>query len=175
MVSYACSSRRSSALITAAAPPPAATVWLRMGETLEITATRSSGCVSATAMAARRPAPPPPTTSTSQATASMRYQATARVGAYERADRCGRPLEWSVRATNGCPETGTRDIATPAVGRSITGRRNRRAVCASGEALSTPFSRCALLRGMQPILTDLDALDPPEAEQELDLVYGRIG
>src|SRR5712691_3039444 len=42
-----------------------------MGYTLEITATRSFGCVSATAMTARRPAPPPPTTSTSQAKRSM--------------------------------------------------------------------------------------------------------
>jgi len=28
---------------------------------------------------------------------------------------------------------------------------------------------------MQPILADLDPLDPSEAEQELDLIHGRIG
>src|SRR5262245_1196333 len=52
--------------MTAAAPPSAETVWLRIGYTLEITATLSCGLPSATAIAARRPAPPPPTTSTSQ-------------------------------------------------------------------------------------------------------------
>src|SRR5712692_6555277 len=43
-----------------------------MGYTLEITATRSLGCVSATAMAARSPAPPPPTTSTSHVDRSIK-------------------------------------------------------------------------------------------------------
>src|SRR5437667_12342127 len=60
--------------MTAAAPPSAETVWLRMGYTLEITATRSLGLVSTAAMAARRPAPPPPTMSTSQEEISMRAQ-----------------------------------------------------------------------------------------------------
>src|SRR5437667_10044497 len=58
--------------MTAAAPPSAETVWLRMGYTLEITATRSFGLVSIAAMAARRPAPPPPTMSTSQEEISMK-------------------------------------------------------------------------------------------------------
>src|SRR3954449_9029753 len=51
--------------MTPAAPPSADTVWLRIGYTLEITATLSRGLVSAMAMAARRPAPPPPTIRTS--------------------------------------------------------------------------------------------------------------
>ena len=49
----------------AAAPPSAETVWLRIGYTLETTATFSLGLVSAMAIAARRPAPPPPTSTTS--------------------------------------------------------------------------------------------------------------
>src|SRR5262245_51574242 len=57
--------------MTAAAPPSAETVWLRIGYTLEITATLSCGLASATAIAARNPAPPPPTTSTSQLKRSM--------------------------------------------------------------------------------------------------------
>src|SRR6266487_1191151 len=64
-VSYACSSRLSSGRIAAAAPPSAETVWLRIGYTLETTATLSRGSASATAMAARKPAPPPPTMTTS--------------------------------------------------------------------------------------------------------------
>src|SRR5437867_12774208 len=60
--------------MTAAAPPSAETVWLRMGYTLEITATLSLGLVSTAAMAARSPAPPPPTISTSQEEISMRAQ-----------------------------------------------------------------------------------------------------
>src|SRR5215470_13389855 len=51
--------------MTPAAPPSAATVWLRIGYTLDRTATLSDGSVSATAMAARKPAPPAPTITTS--------------------------------------------------------------------------------------------------------------
>src|SRR6266540_1734673 len=48
-VSYACSSRLSSAAITPAAPPSADTVWLRIGYTLDTTATSSRVSASATA------------------------------------------------------------------------------------------------------------------------------
>src|SRR5260370_20354186 len=51
--------------MTAAAPPSAETVGLRMGYTLETTATLNLGLNSETAIAARRPAPPPPTNRTS--------------------------------------------------------------------------------------------------------------
>src|SRR3954467_12689419 len=51
--------------MTPAAPPSADTVWLRIGYTLDTTATSSPGLVSAMAMAARSPAPPPPTIRTS--------------------------------------------------------------------------------------------------------------
>src|SRR6478609_1254052 len=51
--------------MTPAAPPSADTVWLRIGYTLDTTATSSRGFVSAMAMAARSPAPPPPTIRTS--------------------------------------------------------------------------------------------------------------
>src|SRR5713226_8103835 len=51
--------------MTPAAPPSAETVWLRMGYTLETTATLKLGLNSETAIAARRPAPPPPTNRTS--------------------------------------------------------------------------------------------------------------
>src|SRR6476661_9735773 len=51
--------------MTPAAPPSADTVWLRIGYTLDTTATSSRGSVSAMAMAARNPAPPPPTIRTS--------------------------------------------------------------------------------------------------------------
>src|SRR5258706_9575787 len=54
--------------MTPAEPPSAATVWLRMGTTFETSAIRSPGSLSATAIAARRPAPPPPTTTTSVCT-----------------------------------------------------------------------------------------------------------
>src|SRR5919112_872539 len=58
MVSWMCSSSVS---------PSAETVWLRIGYTLDITATSRPGSVSAIAIAARSPAPPPPTSSTSWA------------------------------------------------------------------------------------------------------------
>src|SRR5262245_38128507 len=48
-----------------AEPPSAATVWLRIGTTLETSATRGRGSLCAAAIAARSPAPPPPTTTTS--------------------------------------------------------------------------------------------------------------
>jgi hypothetical protein len=51
--------------IAPAAPPSAETVWLRIGYTLETTATSRRGFVSAIAIAALRPAPPPPTSTTS--------------------------------------------------------------------------------------------------------------
>src|SRR3954471_12204991 len=51
--------------MTPAAPPSADTVWLRIGYTLDTTATSSRGLASAMAMAARKPAPPPPTIRTS--------------------------------------------------------------------------------------------------------------
>src|SRR3954447_18028778 len=69
MVSWMCSSRVSPSAMTPAAPPSADTVWLRIGYTLDITATSSRGLVSAMAMAARRPAPPPPIRRTSCAAA----------------------------------------------------------------------------------------------------------
>ena len=47
-------SRLSSSLITAAEPPSAATVWERIGYTLETRAISSSGLASAAAMAVRR-------------------------------------------------------------------------------------------------------------------------
>src|SRR6185503_5237608 len=55
-----CSSSVSPSAMTPAAPPSADTVWLRIGYTLDITATSSRGFVSAIAIAARSPAPPPP-------------------------------------------------------------------------------------------------------------------
>src|SRR5574341_571534 len=64
--------------MTAAAPPSAETVWLRIGYTFETRATRSAGSVSATAMAARRPAPPPPITRTSWTCVSMRLSQAVR-------------------------------------------------------------------------------------------------
>src|SRR6476469_6949323 len=60
-----CSSSVSPSAITPAAPPSADTVWLRIGYTLDTTATSSRGFVWAIAMAARKPAPPPPARSTS--------------------------------------------------------------------------------------------------------------
>src|SRR4051794_16788232 len=65
MVSWMCSSSVSPSAMTPAAPPSADTVWLRIGYTLDTTATSSPGLVSAMAMAARSPAPPPPTIRTS--------------------------------------------------------------------------------------------------------------
>src|SRR2546428_3612814 len=62
IVSFACVSRLSFSRMTAAIPPSAETVWLRMGYTLERTATESRLDASAAAMAARSPAPPPPIT-----------------------------------------------------------------------------------------------------------------
>src|SRR5215470_4305121 len=58
-------SRVSSVRTTPAEPPSAATVWLRMGTTLETRATLSRGSLSVAAIAARKPDPPPPTTTTS--------------------------------------------------------------------------------------------------------------
>src|SRR5262245_14724167 len=51
--------------MTPAEPPSAATVWLRIGTTLETSAMRRRGSLCAAAIAARSPAPPPPTTTTS--------------------------------------------------------------------------------------------------------------
>src|SRR4051812_45853102 len=70
MVSWMCSSRVSPSAMTPAAPPSADTVWLRIGYTLDITATSSRGLASAIAMAARSPAPPPPIRITSCAATS---------------------------------------------------------------------------------------------------------
>src|SRR5215213_3413403 len=67
MVSWMCSSSVSPSAMTPAAPPSAETVWLRIGYTLDITATSRPGLVSAIAIAARSPAPPPPISSTSWA------------------------------------------------------------------------------------------------------------
>src|SRR3954462_7154754 len=61
MVSWMCSSSVSPSAMTPAAPPSADTVWLRIGYTLDITATSRPGSVSAIAIPARSPAPPPPT------------------------------------------------------------------------------------------------------------------
>src|SRR4051812_40007750 len=71
--------------MTPAAPPSAETVWLRIGYTLEITATRSCGSVSASSMAARRPAPPPPTMRTSWS-ACIRPSALVHRGVFLQAD-----------------------------------------------------------------------------------------
>src|SRR5258706_2706746 len=62
IVSFACVSRLSLSRMTAAIPPSAETVWLRMGYTLESTATESRLDSSTAAIAARSPAPPPPIT-----------------------------------------------------------------------------------------------------------------
>ena len=61
MVSYMCHSHLSSATLPSAAamPPCAATVWERVGNTLDSTATFKPAL--ANCKEARKPAPPPPT------------------------------------------------------------------------------------------------------------------
>ncbi len=64
-VSYMCQRQSSSPILPSAAPIPpcAATVWLRVGNTLLMQAVLSPAAVIPNV--ARRPAPPPPTTTTS--------------------------------------------------------------------------------------------------------------
>ena len=64
-VSYKCKRQSSSPMLPSAAlmPPCAATVWLRVGNTLVRQAVESPA--SARPNVARRPAPPAPTTTTS--------------------------------------------------------------------------------------------------------------
>ena len=64
-VSYMCQRQSSSPMTPSAAlmPPCAATVWLRVGNTLVMQAVDSPA--SASPSVARRPAPPAPTTTTS--------------------------------------------------------------------------------------------------------------
>jgi hypothetical protein len=64
-VSYMCQRQSSSLMLPSAAamPPCAATVWLRVGNTLVMQAVFSPSCVAP--RVARSPAPPAPTTTTS--------------------------------------------------------------------------------------------------------------
>src|SRR5690348_17751346 len=61
MVSYMCQTQWSSPMFASAAPMPpcAATVWERVGNTFDSTATRSPACASSSE--ARMPDPPAPT------------------------------------------------------------------------------------------------------------------
>ena len=65
-VSYMCQRQSSSPMLPSAAPMPpcAATVWLRVGNTLVMQAVLKSPA-GAQPSVARRPAPPAPTTTTS--------------------------------------------------------------------------------------------------------------
>src|SRR5271165_6940256 len=76
-VSYMCQRQSSSPMLPSAAemPPCAATVWLRVGNTLVTQAVERPA--SASPNVARRPAPPAPTTTTSQLCSMKRYSVLA--------------------------------------------------------------------------------------------------
>src|SRR5882757_9312888 len=74
-VSYICQRQSSSPILPSAAemPPCAATVWLRVGNTLVMQAVLRP--CAAHSSVARRPAPPAPTTTTSNVWSMMVYPA----------------------------------------------------------------------------------------------------